>query len=76
MELFKHDQTVRFVGFGTPSQRRSLWVVRFNPNLGTDQQDWGSDTVRVHRQAEPDSIIWASRKRITAATVLDLLANA
>jgi len=69
--MFTHGQTVRFVGFGTPSQRQCLWVVDFS---GTTQMgDWGSDPVKVHRQASPDCLIWAPRNRITAATVLDLL---
>lgn len=74
IEIYKHGQTVRFVGKGwTPSQRRCLWVVAFeNGTL----KDWGAANVRVYRQTDPDCIIWAPRYLITAATVLDLLANA
>lgn len=73
--LYIHGQTVRFIGAGwTPSQRRTLWVVDLDgkPN----NLDWGSANVKVHRQTDPDSIIWAPRYLITAATVLDLLADA
>ena len=74
IELYTHGQTVRFIGKGwTPSQRQTLWVVSFE---NSDKKDWGSSNVRVHRQADPDCIIFAPRYLIAAATVLDLLANA
>jgi hypothetical protein len=76
MELFTHGQTVRLVGMGTSSQRRCLWVVQFDRMLGAGGRDWGFNSVQVHRQTDPDCIIWAPRSMITAATVLDLLANA
>ena len=69
MELYRHGQTVRFVGFGTPSQRQCLWVV----DLRGNDRDHGFRHVQVHRQTDPDSIIAMLRKHITAATVLDLL---
>lgn len=71
MEMFNHGQTVRFIGIGwTRSQRQNLWVVEFE---NRDRLDWGSPNVRVHRRTDPDCIIYASRKMITVATVLDLL---
>ena len=72
MKLFKHGETVRFVDFGTPSQREALWVVTFE---NMDKMDWGDQSVRVHRQTDPDNIIWLPRAHVEAATVLDLLAN-
>jgi hypothetical protein len=74
MEIFRHGETVRFIGDGwTTSQRQSLWVVSFE---NSDRKDWGSSNVRVHRQADPDCIIWAPRRLIASANVLDLLVDA
>ena len=75
LEIFKHGETVMFTGgLGTPSQRNRLWVVDLE-SYGRVQEDYGSDKVKVHRQADPDSIIWMPRKHLTAATLLDLIAN-
>jgi len=71
MELFKHGQTVRIVELGTPSQRQCLWVVDLSNHAS--RTDWGNGMIQIHRQGDPDSIIGAPRKNITAATVLDLL---
>ena len=71
IETFTNGQTVRLVGLGTPNQRHCLWVVDFSDAM--EQKDWGDDYVKVCRQTDPDCIIWAPRKRITAASVLDLL---
>jgi len=72
MEMFKHGQTVRFVGFGTPSQRQCLWVVSIKAWGG---EDVGGSDIEVHRQTDPDCIIWAPRRRITGANLLDLIAS-
>jgi len=69
MELFSHGQTVRCVGWGTPSQRQCLWVV----DLRGNDEDWGFSPIHIHRQTDPDCIVAARREMITAATVLDLL---
>jgi hypothetical protein len=73
LKMFKHGETVRFIGDGwTPSQRQCLWVVEFE---NRDRDDWGASNVKVYRQTDPDCIIWAPRRLITTATVLDLLAS-
>lgn len=71
--IFKHGDTVRLVGIGTPSQRSCLWVV--------DASRWpsGCDTtssVRIYRQDDPDCWIYVPRGRLVQATVLDLLVAA
>ena len=58
IETFTNGQTVRLVVLGTPNQRHCLWVVDFSDAM--EQKDWGDD-------------YWAPRKRIPAASVLDLL---
>jgi len=71
IEIFRHGQTVRFVGFGTPSQRQCLWVI----DLRGNDKDWGFDNIQIHRQSDPDCIIVARREMITDGTVLDLLVS-
>jgi len=71
MEIFKHGQTVRLLGWGTPSQRQCLWVVDLRGNI----EDYGFSVIQIYRQSDPDCIIAPKRERITAATVLDLLTS-
>ena len=75
LELFDHGQTVMFTGgLGTPSQRNSLWIVDLE-SYGRVGEDYGGDKVKVHRQEDPDSIIWMPREYLKGATVLDLMAS-
>ena len=68
---FKHQETVRLVGMGTPSQRRILWEIRFR-----SKQDYGDDPVHICRTEDDTCSMWVPRNFVMAATVLDLLANA
>lgn len=67
--MFEHRQTVRLVGMGTPSQRRTLWEVRFRGG----RDDWGDDPVHIARVEDVTCSMWVPRKYIEPATVLDLM---
>lgn len=72
METFRHGETVRLVGPGwTASQRHTLWVADFSGR--SDQKDWGSSNVPIHRIEDRDCIIVAPRYLIEPACILDLL---
>ena len=68
LTLFKHRQTVRLVGTGTPSQRRTLWEVRFR-----SKEDYGDELVHICRVEDDTCSMWVSRRMIAPASVLDLL---
>lgn len=68
MLMFEHRQTVRLVGMGTPSQRRTLWEVRLK-----NKTDYGSRRINICRVDDDTCSMWVPRKFIQPATVLDLM---
>lgn len=69
MKTFEHNETVRLInGFFTPSQRRTLWHIRFRT-----KQDYGDDPVFICRVEDDTCAMWVARKHVEQATVLDLL---
>jgi hypothetical protein len=86
MEIFRHGETVRLgcstgprrvlepkrepIPFGTPSQRRELWVV----DSFRDQPDCGLGNVTIARSSDPDSLMVVDRDILIKSTVLDLMA--
>ena len=73
IEIFRHGQTVRYFGPGTPSQKSVLWVVDLSGYAG--REDHGYNVFKINRQSDEDCIIYINRAWITAATVLDLIAT-
>ena len=59
---------VRLVGFGTPSQRRSIWI-NDEEIVGT----WGY--IKIHRQEDEDCMMIVPSERLEPTTVLDLLVS-
>ncbi|MGD9725623.1 MAG: hypothetical protein AB7L09_03395 [Nitrospira sp.] len=67
-KLFKHRETVRLVGMGTPSQRHTLWEIRFRV-----EKDYGDDPVHICRVEDDTCSIWVPRRYVVSASLLDLL---
>lgn len=59
-------ETVRFVNFGTPSQRRTLWVLE-------DSVFIDEERVIVHRQEDPSCWLKVRGKHLEPASLLDLI---